>query len=126
MGKENGGLFSLLLLVKAITRIIHVKLGCGSIITNRGQQHMARNTSSFYPKCLFTYTWFLYFFCLFFHENKIGKKSPCPLCCNIYYFCYCLNKEMLEVHGMLYLLELDIWRFFTFRFITLSCSSELC
>ena len=52
------------------------------------------------------------FFCLFFRENKIGKKGPAPLCCNIYYFCYCLNKEMLEVHGMLYLLELDIWRFF--------------
>ena len=54
-------------------------------------------------------------FCIFlpfFRENKIGKKGPAPLCCNIYYFCYCLNKEMLEVHGMLYLLELDIWRFF--------------
>ena len=125
MGKKNGGgLFSLL--VKAIARIIHVKPG-GSIITNRGQQHMARNTSTFYPKCLFTYTWFLYFFSPFFRENKIGgKKWPSPLCCNIYYFCYCLNKEMLEVHGMLYLLELDIWHFFTFRFITLSCSSELC
>lgn len=112
MGKENGGLFSLLLLVKAIARIIHVKLGCGSIITNRGQQHMARNTSTFYPKCLFTYTHGFCIFLPFFRENKIGKKGPAPLCCNIYYFCYCLNKEMLEVHGMLYLLELDIWRFF--------------
>ena len=73
---------------------------------------MARNTSTFYPKCLFTYTHGFCIFLPFFRENKIGKKGPAPLCCNIYYFCYCLNKEMLEVHGMLYLLELDIWRFF--------------
>ena len=73
MGKENGGLFSLL--VKAIARIIHVKPGCGCIITNRGQQHMARNTSTFYPKCLFTYTWFLYFFAFFSVKTKLGKKA---------------------------------------------------
>jgi len=77
MGKENdGGLFSLLLLVKAIARIIHVKPGCGSIITNRGQQHMARNTSTFYPKCLFTYLHMVFvFFCLFSVKTKLGKKS---------------------------------------------------
>ena len=51
--RETTAFFSLLL-VKAIARIIHVKPG-GSIITNRGQQYMARNTT-FYPKCLFTYT----------------------------------------------------------------------
>ena len=71
--RETAAFFSLLLLVKAIARIIHVKPD-GSIITNRGQQHMARNTT-FYPKCLFTYTWFLYIFCLFSVKTKLGKKD---------------------------------------------------